>query len=332
MRIVKNDDTVEFEKYFRSFSQQNVIFNPIYDSKFAPYYISAARDREFKNFSFLVISDEIPLVLCALTLNGDSHLDYFGNPGLIYLSSTVSKEELNQGVNMLYSYLNNSQLLSILKLSFSINIFYDDIELPKSFEKFLNVSDSSNLLYSRIIDLKKPLQTLLSDFSKSAKQVLKKHIDSNFKIFTIDSRNYNVLDLNSNFIDFRNLHFISAGRQTRSEESWLVQKRLIENGDAFLCCVKLNKQLLASSLFYTSGENAYYASSAFDKSAELGSLNHLTIIEAFRYLKELGFGYLHFGNQFSKFTNNLENKILNIEKFKSFFGGNLYISSLIVKN
>ena len=112
----------------------------------------------------------------------------------------------------------------------------------------------------------------------------------------------------------KELHYIAAGRKTRSDETWEIQGLMLEQDQAMIMCKGLRPIPDSAALFYHNDYCAYY-----DVAASLdGCLSHPVIWAAMCYytyvhrVKFLDMGEQHFSG---------DEKLVNISKFKRGFGG-----------
>lgn len=146
--------------------------------------------------------------------------------------------------------------------------------------------------FTQIINLQKPIEELHCHIRKSYKSLCNKN---NIKVSVIPI--------------LRNIHFGMHGRATRNENTWDLQGRMIADGEAF---VLVNKEETAGALFYHNKYSAYYACAASE-----GGQTHPLVWQAIKILKEKRCRTFELGEQ----VLSGDNKLTNISKFKSGFGG-----------
>jgi FemAB family protein len=87
--------------------------------------------------------------------------------------------------------------------------------------------------------------------------------------------------------EFRLLHLMVAGRQTRSLESWNVQHEAIASGDAFLVYLRdESKRMVGGGLFHVSRDEGVYAVGAYDRSLFDKPLGHIVQWQAIQEMKK----------------------------------------------
>lgn len=174
-------------------------------------------------------------------------------------------------------------------------------------------------LNTQIIDLNKDEKILWGDIKKSHRYEIKNG-ESKFK-FSIALPNSKNDKL---FYEFKNLHFLSAGRMTRSELTWELQKSWIENGNGILINAYLDDVPVGGiyTILYKNG--GYYGFSAnhpdYDQKF---SISHSIQWEIIKWLKFNRFRYYDLGIQFfsEQPYSHPTPKEIDISLFKRHFGG-----------
>ena len=122
-----------------------------------------------------------------------------------------------------------------------------------------------------------------------------------------------------------NLHYSVANRKTRSDQSWLLNEKMILNKKGFLVKVTSKNQTISYSFFFHNHIDAAYFSSCTNREAFkfFNNISHKTIWKAIEYLKKIKCVSLSLGHTNTLFS---DNKIIsersNIERFTASFGGN----------
>jgi FemAB family protein len=97
----------------------------------------------------------------------------------------------------------------------------------------------------------------------------------------------------------RELHRAAAGRTTRSRETWDLQLRAAQAGEAFVVTLRADGPLVGFALFHHSRHEALYASAAYDRTLEDQGLplGHVSLWRAIEHAKGLGLRWLHLGQR-----------------------------------
>jgi len=123
--------------------------------------------------------------------------------------------------------------------------------------------------------------------------------------------------------DFRQLHIQVAGRETRSQETWQVQEKMIRNNEAFAVFGVLDGELVTAALFPLSPQYCIYGVSASNRDQFDNPLSHAVIWEAILHARKVGcqffeLGLIHFPNISDIPPTPKE---MSISMFKHGFGG-----------
>ena len=314
--------------------------NPIYSYKQLDYYKSISKQRLVKDYSLIVTGDDgCPLIgIAAQVFNrpetNDSCVSYFGNPAVLLSSRNAAINTLAFASTQFVNKLTESGFLTELSESlFTIKIYSDlfnfsDSSLAESIMKFSTKSAST---FERMIDLANDQNNIYRGLSKSVKAAIKNRDKGNYNSHTL------VIDQNSDRVEIelsmqklRNLHFNSAGRLTRNTRSWEIQEKLIHEGSAVLFLGHINDGIVHASYFLRTKTKSYYGVSASQIFKNI-STSHSYIYDAILHLKAIGIHELYMGEQYEDLSREIDEKTLNISKFKSYFGGKLVASMIFTK-
>ena len=176
-------------------------------------------------------------------------------------------------------------------------------------------SDESSIC--QMIDTSKDIKELWADVRKSYKHLINR-AEKNFVYETMSSDNYNF----DKCEDYRKLHFMAAGRQTRSLESFKQMYKMVENGQAFIILAgEKDGRLDVAHFYYYLGNYCLYASSAINPGLPADSgAGHLAIWQGIVTVKRMGLRFLDMGQL--RIDSNIAEKEKNIALFKKGFGGN----------
>ena len=116
---------------------------------------------------------------------------------------------------------------------------------------------------------------------------------------------------------FKKLHFLAAGGLTRTEESWELQRKIINSGNGCLVAsFEPNGKMVGASFFAYNNHEAIYGSSANDKSFNKFPIGHGIQWNFLVHAKKLGLKKYRLGRA-SDYQSNLKER--NIAKFKRGF-------------
>lgn len=178
-------------------------------------------------------------------------------------------------------------------------------------------------LTTNIINLEKDINLLMKNFRKGTKSDIKLAEKKGFEVKIYNSTNIK----KELFERYKNIHFIAAGRKTRSDETWDIMYQWIVDDLSILALTKFEDQYISGQIINTFNKKAYYQSSAIlpDYSREKG-LGHLAQKEIIRYLKSSMFDYYELGwNWYTNISQEVaDSKMIGISRFKSGFGSDIY--------
>ncbi len=260
------------------------------------------------------------IAICPLIRHQDK-LNFCGgitpNPALINnLSEKLSKILYIKIFSEIDSIANEYEIseckIGLTPLSKNHHILFSYNYLMKY--KFENIS-----LNTQIIDLERDELTLWGEIKKSHRYEINKG-KKLFKFFIIDQHNSDL----SSFKEFKKLHYLSAGRMTRSERTWEIQYEWIQKGNGVLILASLDNLPVGGiyTILYKNG--AYYGISANHPDFDIKyPISHAIQWEMIKWLKKNRYKYFELGiQQFSDQPyNHPEEKDINISLFKRHFGG-----------
>ena len=175
----------------------------------------------------------------------------------------------------------------------------------------------SNLAFIQLIDLSRDIDVVYSDIGKSCRNNINRSLKQNdFNIVTSKNLTWSSVDR------LKELHFLAAGRKTRSDVTWEDLSNMIKLNEAFLIEAIRGDDCVASSLFFLTETSVIYAISAADRKLFNDPLNHGLIWKAIEFSKSLGCKYFELGSLTYNTSDFLVTpKEFNINRFKKNFGG-----------
>jgi len=329
-------DDVNFSEFAdRLITKSNC--NPIYSSLFDSYY-SEVSGKSSENVSVILASHNEPILgllySISNTTNQDAKIDYFGRPAVLLSSLESDIELLEIATKTLRNYLSGTRKNLFFgkntAISGSISINNQKIFQTSFVEEIISSFQKSQARFNRVIDLKIGIDQIKKEYSKSIRSAVNSQFNSPNIVEIVDhtcSEKSQSFALNS----LKNLHANSAGRMTRSEQSWRIQESNLFMGHAFIVQLKNQDEVISSAYFMNTKFDCYYGISASQPKSKGTSYSHLCVVEAIEYCEKRNLNGFHLGEQLSYFSHEATEKEKNIEKFKSFFGGNLHLEVLLLK-
>jgi hypothetical protein len=169
-----------------------------------------------------------------------------------------------------------------------------------------------------VLNLQEDQSLLWSNLRKSYRPLINRALRGN-DVFILDYGNYN----SDVCEEYRKLHFLAAGRETRVKESFHTQYELIKNDQGYLVFVLNSGVFLGTYFFYDVNHCVYYASAATSPDCDAQSgVGHLGVWKGIQKAKERGAHYFDFGYFIA---DPADSKGKHIEFFKEGFGGSKVI-------
>ena len=124
--------------------------------------------------------------------------------------------------------------------------------------------------------------------------------------------------------DFRAMHRQSAGRDTRPDSTWLLQRDAIASGDAFLAYLQDAQGAFAGAGYFaiTRDEGAYNVG-AYDRGRFSLPVGHLVQWAAIQEMKRRGLRWYKIGDR-PYISDNPSEKELRIAEFKQGFATHIF--------
>ena len=199
-----------------------------------------------------------------------------------------------------------------------IKLIDSNMVLSNWYMLWLEKASKSFLTYQLAIDLQLSINDIRLGFRKSYRPLVNKALKE------WDTKVYegNIDDV---FEEFRLLHLEVSGKETRSRESWGIQKEQVKSNEALLVTVRDGDILIGAGFFtYTKNEGSYsigaYKRELFDK-----PIAHGVQMKAIEALKEKGCKTYHVGQKMTLLDENVPtDKELSISHFKEGFSGYIY--------
>lgn len=312
--------------------------NPIYHSNHYEFYRCTQNLICLNDYSAVVTDDDgfpISGLIAKSFIDPVSNklfLSYFSNPASLMISALSTVKTINDSLDLLKKEILQNGFVKLLTTSnFDIRVYGHQSNLINSefLEVILKSAKKLDVEFERIIDLKLPKDQIHQGISKSVRVAEKQ--SAKIKTMTqIISSSSNKKLISESINNLRTLHLASSGRVTRSSESWIIQEQQVTDGSIILVNGFIDSKNVHGSLFLLSNLSAFYGVSANIMKSEY-SISHVFLLEAIYFLKDIGIKNLYLGQQYENLRGVSDQKILNISRFKSFFGGFL-IPNLMIKN
>ena len=272
-----------------------------------------------KNLSFIIVENNEPIALLPLLIHEENGWKLSSNgEGLIgplfkkHISRKLKKRVVKEIVEIV-------ELIGKEAKSKKIRLFEPFSSISNWYLHWLERADNHYLTYQMGIDLNKTLEEIRLDFRKSYKPLVNKALRE-WQVEICEKNN-----IDSVFDEFRLLHLEAAGKITRSEESWEIQKKQIKNNEAFLVTVRDKSVLIGAGFFNHSKDIGMYSVGAYRRDLFDKPIGHAVQMLAITKLKDLGCKVYHLGQKAVLLhSTSPSKKEISISHFKEGFAGYIY--------
>ena len=274
---------------------------------------------EGENISFILIEDNKPIAIFPIFAYQDNNEWKISSNSLgvispLFIRDIPKKTRKRLEKQSIEILLNISKKLKLKK-----TIFFEYSHfLSNWFLLWLERADRDFMTYQLAIDLQQSIESIKLDFRKSYKPLVNKAL----KEWDVKVCEENVDEV---FEEFKNLHFEAAGKQTRSKESWNIQRKQIENKEAFLVSVRDGSTLIGAGLFNFSRDMGTYSVGAYKRDLFDKPIGHAVQMIAIKQLKDLGCKTYILGQKAAAITSKVSSKKeASISHFKEGFAGYVF--------
>ena len=313
-------DNDAFIPLWTKFVKENSNATWAYLPKRLEFYHHYSKEYRIKDLSFIIIQDNQSLCICPLFLEQPEGNRYFSYAGG-YLRAPIFNETLHE------KYREKVQKKCFKKIDELANenkvdkvmFMLDALSSRNSYNILMKYGYLDSSINSSILDLRKNKEDIWSNLRNSYKSLINNGKDK-FEVVIIDYKNPDKKIFNLH----RKLHFKTAGRITRPEETWELQYKMLQDDNAILIGLRDERQFVGFSYLVHHNGKAYYGNSSNDPeySGDI-PLEHTIIWSAIEYYRERNFDLLEIGQQQfgDQVFDHPSKKDLDISFFKRGFGG-----------
>ena len=319
---LKNVLSRDFENLSYDLSGWNTVLNASsYASVYHQFsnvdYYSAYFQGE--NISFVLIEDHKPIAIFPIFAYQDKNEWKISSNSLGLISPLFICDIPKKSRKRLEKQFIEIIMLISKKLKLKkIMLFEHSYFLSNWFLLWLERADKDFITYQLAIDLQQSIESIKLDFRKSYKPLVNKAL----KEWDVKVCEENVDEV---FEEFKDLHFEAAGKQTRSKESWSIQRKQIENQEAFLVSVRDGNLLIGAGFFNFSKDMGTYSVGAYKRDLFDKPVGHAVQIIAIKKLKDLGCKTYILGQKAVAISSSaLSQKEASISHFKEGFAGYVF--------
>ena len=270
----------------------------------------------------IVVQDAANTVACILALIAKQDLSgwsLYTPSGPLFLTN-LSAKTLKMCTRTICTYINRLALVFDTKRPFKTIVEADGSRLNYWQRRVIEAAEDSKPTVIGYLDIQSTYEITMNQLQKKIRYEVRNAARSySVKIY----ESINECDrTGSDWESFKDLHFKAAGRQTRSETSWALQKNSInENKDFLALLFDQDDTLIGGAYIIVTKYEAIYAVAAYDRDRfNEGAVGHALQAEIIRKLVDLRVTQYELGQIFSSKTNSAETeKLLGISVFKSKF-------------
>ena len=299
--------------------------DPNYSTLGIEYYREYCNTLSFKDLSFIIMERGVPVLAFVASSHeitvGTIEVAAFGQPS--FYVEALPHRASGKAVRKILKKIIQQYIDNIKNGNFRYLDYLQGNNLSQMSRYLLGQGASVTPLFGQIIDLTQHVSQLRKEVRKSYKSLI------NWGLNNLGIRIFDASNASSSALwDFRRLHIAVAGRETRSEESWNVQFRMIQNGNAFLVLGTMKDSLETGAFFSLNKQSCYYGVSASNRDLFAKPISHAVIWTAMLYAKEQGCTNFIMGQQHypGDVNHKPSQKELGISTFKRGFGGETKVS------
>lgn len=280
------------------------LFNPIsqrYYQEFSGHHITAR--------SLIIFDVEQPILMMPM-LSDNTSYNFAGSPSEIFCS--LNQDRQHEAITFFAQKLKKMEIGKVFTFKNCSTLFgalfSRSHTIKLNHQGLVDLTLSEDLIFKNIRKSYRPL------VNWGRKELLLNIIDKN----NVDETTFN---------NFKNLHIVASGRQTRNNATWQAQLEMIKEGFGFLVATSIGNELVSGCFIMHDKDTAFYAVAASDRyrmEANL-PLNHFTLYSAIIEAKRKGCRSFKIGNV----ENTNDTKIANIARFKRGFITNIIIEEII---
>ena len=272
-----------------------------------------------ENISFILIEDHKPIAIFPIFAYQDNNEWKISSNSLGLISPLFIRDIPKKSRKRLEKQCIEIILLISRKLELrKILLFEHSHFLSTWFLQWLEKADKDFITYQLAIDLQQSIESIKLDFRKSYKPLVNKAL----KEWDVRVCEENVDEV---FEEFKDLHFEAAGKQTRSKESWSIQRKQIENNEAFLVSVRDGNLLIGAGFFNFSRDIGTYSVGAYKRDLFDKPIGHAVQMIAIKQLKDLGCKTYILGEKAVALSSSVSSKKeASISHFKEGFAGYVF--------
>ena len=301
----------------------------LYNSNFINYYCAFSK---VSNHSFFLEYEKKFVAAVILAINKSKRTFFYGYdfgycPSPIFLRK-LKPSLKRKFLKLILNYIKNFDV-NIKELNFFNHPIVTDglktkVSSKNQFE-LIQFSKKDFVINTFIVDLSLSLEELNYNLSKYHKRnILRTSKKLKFNIY--NSENFELLK--NKFNQFKLLHFKSAGKKTRPDETWDIMLQNIKSNMGILFSSSINNLEISYLYCGLFKKFSWGWSQVNDRNYEKKYMpRHFLEWNAIIYLKKKGFKYYELGENYKIANQNFSQKEISISEFKEKYGSEMYPKS-----
>lgn len=265
---------------------QNILMSPVCEFPISSFrtvatdYLTAILGTSAPDRSFIVLADESP-VACVLLASKESHPSFMGLPIRIEFADQASSSP------------SRTQIMKTVakELRFSTRggaSFTVDIPILGERANVLVESLASDAVAHRVHAEVAVKLTDTGDITSNLSGPHRRNVRKGREVLGDPTIFFGEIDSDV-FKKFRDLHLESAGRQTRSDQSWQEMREAILGKTASLTTAYEGETLVGATFTWLSRSSAYYGTGAYDRTRfHEVPISHITMVSAIAHARDEG--------------------------------------------
>lgn len=178
-----------------------------------------------------------------------------------------------------------------------------------------------------LVDLSLSREEIQSRIRRTNKYSITKGQDT----YSIEIYDEKCNEINERFEEFHSMHREVSGRETRSQKTWELQKKIIlendeKRGRSFLVfiCDKTSGALAGTALFDTTLQTGLYCVAAYDRSRFSKPVGHIVQAVAMEKMRNMGIRWYEVGERTYPGDDGANAKLVDIGHYKEGFATHFF--------
>ena len=302
----------------------------LYLQSMIEYYVSYYDKNDAINLSFVLYNNKEPVGVMPLIVSKNDKQEWVLSSNETEIIEPLFRKSLAPKVKkrlekeLQYLILDITKQLDIRKCQFvNVNL----LNVSNWYLMWAKMAKEVFSTHHIFVNLSLSLQDIHLKFRKSFKPLVNKGLRE-WKVEVHEKVSNELFD------SFRLFHKSEAGRVTRSNESWQIQKKQINSGESFLVLVKSKEDsLVGGGLFTYSRDKGFYSVGVYKRELNNTPLGHIVQMKAIETLKKNNVLWYEIGQKYLEIDRRKPNKKeLLISHFMEGFASDIIARQNLIVN